>query len=463
MTRRLEGFLAPRQTIDERLAAGKARRDTVPRKSLGVYTPGVRRPDPIAQFEAQNKTRLAELVPVRFARMLASPFAFLRGAAGVMASDLAESPTTGLTVQACGDVHVSNFGVFASAERQLVFGISDFDETLPGPWEWDLKRLTASAAVAAFHLGGDKSDAEGAARRASAAYRTQMREYARMGHVATWYDTIDETEVLASLSPRARRGAERILKKARTRTSLEVLGKLTELVDDRHQIVEQPPLIVRQKRSSSGRPIEEALDELLESYLDSLPWDRRPLLARYRILDIARKTVGVGSVGTRCWIVLLMGADEQDPIFLQVKQAQQSVLKPYVAKGAAYQSEGHRVVVGQRLIQGSPDIFLGWGKSEGRDFYVRQLRDMKGGPELEPGVVDLPAFDQYCRLCGWALALAHAKSGDAAAIAGYAGKSEALDEAMGTFALAYAEQNEQDYEALAAAARSGRIAVAKES
>jgi uncharacterized protein (DUF2252 family) len=435
----------------------------VPRKSLGVYSPGPHRKDPVAQFEEQNKTRLPTLVPVRFGRMLESPFAFLRGAAIVMASDLAESPTTGLTVQACGDMHVSNFGVFASAERNLVFGISDFDETARAPWEWDLKRLVASAAVAAFHLGGDRDDAERAARRASGAYRAHMREYAEMGYVATWYDTIDSKEVLASLSPRTRRGAEQILKKAKRETSLQVLGKLTDLVDDQYRIVEAPPLIVREKRTGTGRPMAEIIDQALRSYLDSLPLDRRPLVARYRLLDVARKTVGVGSVGTRCYIALLMGADKSDPLFLQVKEAQASVLQPYVSQTTDFQSEGHRVVVGQRMIQGSPDIFLGWGKAEGVDFYVRQLRDMKGGVDLEPDAIDLASFGQYCRLCGWALALAHARSGDAAGIAGYAGKSEALDEAMGAFAMAYAEQNERDYEALAAAAKAGRITVARES
>jgi uncharacterized protein (DUF2252 family) len=289
-----------------------------------------------------------------------------------------------------------------------------------------------------------------------------MHEYAEMGCVETWYATIRAKDVLKALTPRTRRGAEQILSKAKRQTSVQVLEKMTDLVDDQHRIVEHPPLIVRETRTSSGRPITEAIDEALSTYVESLAWDRQQLIARYRLLDVVRKVVGVGSVGLQCWIALLQGHREGDPLFLQLKEAQESALQPYVPKVPAFRTEGHRIVVGQRLIQGSPDIFLGWGSVAGIDFYVRQLRDMKGGVELEPDEIDLPSFDEYCALCGWALALAHAKSGDAASIAGYAGKGDALDDALARFAVAYAEQTDLDYDALAAAAKSGRIAVSKE-
>jgi uncharacterized protein (DUF2252 family) len=426
-----------------------------------VYAAARHRPDPVETIEAQNRTRVQSLVPVRMARMLASPFAFLRGAAPIMAADVAGSPVTGLTVQACGDMHVGNFGVFASAERNLVFSINDFDESLPAPWEWDLRRLTASAAVAARHLEGDRADAERAARAASRAYREHMREYAEMGYLDTWYASIRVQDVLALLSKQLRKDAKAIVSKARKQTNLQLLGRLTDVVDDRQQIVEHPPLIVRETTAEDGRPIAPVIDAFLQSYVESLAWERRRLIARYRILDVARKVVGVGSVGMHCWIALLQGLDTQDPLFLQVKEAQASALQPYVALKAPFDSEGQRVVVGQRLIQGSPDIFLGWGTVHGMPFYVRQLRDMKGGVEIEPGEMDMSSFVAYCALCGWALALAHAKSGDPAAIAGYVGKSEALDEAMAAFALAYAGQTERDHEALAEAAKAGRIPVAR--
>lgn len=457
----IDRFVAPRATLDERFEAGKALRDKLPRESHATYQPSASREDPIRILEAQNDTRLPQLVPVRYARMLESPFAFLRGSAAVMAADLAPAPVTGLMVQACGDMHVSNFGVYASAERRLVFGINDFDETFPGPWEWDLKRLAASAAVVARFLGGKDDAAADAARDITRSYRRHLRQYARMGYLETWYAMIGEKEVLSAVSDEARRRGEKVMAKAKQRTNTQVLEKMADLVDDQHRIVEQRPFIVRETHTEHGQPVVEALDDFLQSYLESLSWDRRNLLERYRIVDVARKVVGVGSVGTRCWVILLQGVDDGDPLFLQVKQAQTSVLEAHAPAIAPFDNEGHRVVAGQRMIQGSPDIFLGWGELGGVQFYVRQLRDMKGGTEFREGRTDLTTLPDYCHLCGWALALAHAKSGDAARIAGYVGKGEALDDAIAKFSLAYADQTERDHEVLAKAARSRRIKVAK--
>ena len=458
----LENFTAPRPSTAERTAAGKALREKVPRKAHAQYEPWSGRPDPVAILEQQNLTRAQKLVPVRFARMLASPFAFLRGSAAVMASDLATTPVTGMGVGACGDMHVSNFGVFASAERNLIFAINDFDEVHPGPWEWDLKRLAASAAVSARFMGGDKEEAEAAAQAIVRAYRKRMRRYAEMGYLEIWYDRIDERAVLDTLSPKAQRAAMKVMDKARAKGHVAVLEKLTEQINGEHRIVEELPLIVRETHTEKGVPINVALDAMLRSYVDSLPIDRRLLLSRYRIVDSARKVVGVGSVGTACWIVLLQGIDSDDPLFLQVKQAQTSVLEPYVDHKLRFENQGRRVVVGQRLTQGSPDIFLGWGEvSDHGHFYVRQLADMKGSIKFnESGEQDLEGFAEYCSLCGWALALAHAKSGDPAMIAGYCGNSAALDDAIGKFAQAYSQQTDRDHEALDQARRSGRIAVA---
>ena len=291
----------------------------------------------------------------------------------------------------------SNFGVYASAERRLVFGINDFDETFPGPWEWDLKRLAASAAVVARSLGGKDGAAADAARHVTQSYRQHIREYARMGYLETWYATIDEKDVLAAVSDEARRRGEKVMAKARQRTNTQVLEKMADLVDDQHRIVEQRPFIVRETHTENGQPVSEALDDFLQSYLESLGWDRRRLLERYQIVDVARKVVGVGSVGTRCWVILMKGLDDGDPLFLQVKQAQPSVLQPHAPRSVPFANEGHRVVAGQRMIQGSPDIFLGWGELGGVQFYVRQLRDMKGGTEFREGRTDLDTLPDYCR------------------------------------------------------------------
>jgi len=443
------------------MAAGKALRAKVSRERHGEYEPPVKREDPVAILEEQAKTRLPSLIPIRYARMLANPFAFLRGAAAVMAADLSPTPVTGLKVQACGDMHVANFGVFASAERNLVFGINDFDETLPGPWEWDLKRMAASAVVACRVLGGDRTLCEEAARAAVRSYRKRMREFAFIGHRDVWYSRIGEQDILAGLSPGARARARSIMAKAKQSGSVQKPGKMTEIVNGRPRLVEQKPLIVRETHMPDGRPVLEMLASTLDRYLQSLPEERRTLLRRYRALDVARKVVGVGSVGTRCWLLLMRGNGPEDLLFLQYKEAQRSVLAPY-SKTPAWECEGRRVVVGQRLIQGAPDIFLGWGINvEGIHFYMRQLSDMKGGYDFDPAKARVRNFPQYCKLCGWALALAHAKSGDPAVIAGYLGKSDRIDEAVARFAFAYARQNERDCEAFAKAAKANRIQAAE--
>lgn len=457
----IETFMARRPSTEEREAAGKSLREKLPRAVHARYEPAADRTDPVSILEKQNERRVPKLVPVRYARMLASPFTFLRGSAAVMASDLSGTPVTGMQVAACGDMHVSNFGVYASAERNLIFAINDFDEVHPGPWEWDLKRLAASAAVAARSMGADKVKAEVAAQAIVRSYRKRIRRYAAMGFLQLWYERIDERAVLEALSPKLRRSTERILDKARSKGHVRALEKLTAEVDGEHRFIEDVPLIVRETHSDTGVPAAEALDKMLHAYLGSLSIDRRALLSRYRIVDVARKVVGVGSVGTSCWVMLLQGIDSDDPLFLQVKQANPSVLAPYVSSKLRFPDEGRRVVVGQRLIQGSPDIFLGWGEVNGHHFYVRQLADMKGSVKFgEHDSPDLDGFVEYCGLCGWALALAHAKSGDPAMIAGYCGTSAALDEAIGTFALAYSKQTEKDHAALQQARRTGRIKVA---
>jgi uncharacterized protein (DUF2252 family) len=453
-------FRSKPKTIEQRIAAGKALRKKTPIEQLGDYTPPAKRIDPVSILEEQGKIRLPQLVPIRYARMLTSPFAFLRGAAAIMAGDLANSKTSGIIVQACGDMHVANFGVFASAERKLIFGINDFDETLPGPWEWDLKRLVASIVVSIRFLGGDDELAREAVKAASKSYRKHMKKYAKMGHLELWYSNLSEEEILDSLPPAGRKAIKKIAAKARTRTHMQVLEKLTDIVDEKYKLKVNAPFIVRETHSQKGTPIEEALAILLESYLSTLADDRRALVENYRIVDVVRKVVGVGSVGTRCWVIFLEGTIGGDPLFLQVKEAQPSVLEKYVGK-SKYKNQGQRVVAGQRLIQGAPDIFLGWGEVEGFHFYVRQLRDMKGGAELDPNTVNLENAVEYSKLCAWALALAHAKSGDAAMLSGYMGKSEKLDDAMVRFAFDYAIQNEKDYNALVAAAKNKRIKVAK--
>jgi uncharacterized protein (DUF2252 family) len=456
-------WTAPLPSARERMAAGKSLRGQVPHERHADYRPTPGRADPVAILEQQARTRLPALVPIRYARMLANPFAFLRGAAAVMAADLAQTPVTGLTVQACGDAHVANFGVFASAERNLIFGINDFDETLAGAWEWDLKRLAASAVVASRVLGADRTLCEEAARAVVKGYRKRMYEYAHMRHLDVWYARIDEQAILDWASPAARKEALQIMAKSREQGPVQVLAKMTQLVDDQQRIVEHKPLIVRETHTLDGHPIAPMLVTVLGHYAASLSEERRQLLSRYHVVDVARKVVGVGSVGTRCWIILLRGNGPTDPLFLQYKEAQPSVLAPY-ASAPAWPCQGQRVVNGQRLIQGAPDILLGWGSQHGSDFYIRQLRDIKGaGPEFDPATMNPKTMPAYCKLCGWALAMAHAKSGDAAAIAGYLGKDDGMDAAIARFAAAYAEQTERDYEALVQAAKEKRVPVAEQA
>jgi uncharacterized protein (DUF2252 family) len=453
--------LNPKQpSIESRIAAGKALRIKYPRIKLGDYQLAVNRPDPIVILEEQGMTRLPDLVPIRYARMLVSPFAFLRGAAAIMAADLKTSaPTSGIMVQACGDMHIANFGLFASTERSIIFGINDFDETLPGPWEWDLKRLVASIVACGRYLGADRYLCKIAVLNAVKSYRKRMKQYAYMGHMQLWYTTIKEKDILVTLSTSEQAALEKIVSKAREHTHLQVLGKLTDIVGAEFRLKVNAPFIVRETQTQAGRPIEEAVRQIFESYFLSLAEDRRSLLQHYQIVDVARKVVGVGSVGTRCWIIFLIGNSTGDPLFLQVKEAQPSVLEPFTAE-SKYSNHGQRVVEGQRLLQGIPDIFLGWAEQDGLHFYFRQLRDMKGGVEFDPDKFNLENFTSYCGLCGWALALAHAKSGDAAMISGYVGNSDELDEAMARFAFAYADQTEKDYQKLKTAAKTGRIKVA---
>jgi hypothetical protein len=460
----LDSFTTARPSRTERMAMGKARRQGVPRPTHAEYASRPRRADPVAVLQAQNTTRIPKLVPLRMVRMVASPFAFLRGSAAIMAADLSATPTTGFDVMACGDMHLANFGIFGSAERNLIFAINDFDEVHPGPWEWDLKRLATSAAVAATFIGGDREDAAEAARAVVRAYVVRMRRYAEMGFLEIWYDVIDEATVLNAAPPRLRPGAKAIMDKARARGHLRALDRLTEAVGGEHRIVEDIPLIVRESQLTDGTPIAQALDHMLGAYVSSLPDDRRRLLSRYRIEDVARKVVGVGSVGMSCWVILLQGVDGNDPLFLQVKEARASVLARHVTSKLSASNHGRRVVIGQRMIQGSPDIFLGWGPAElasGRGcFYVRQLADMKGGMRFVEGHPESrDGLPEYCGLCGWALALAHAKSGDPAMITGYCGRSDALPDAIAGFALAYLDQTERDHAALQTAIKTGRVII----
>lgn len=455
-------FLQTQLARSERRAAGKALRERTPRADHGIYVPRPDRPDPIATILAQNDGRVESLVPVRMGRMLASPFAFLRGSAAVMAADLAPSPRIGIPVMACGDMHVSNFGLFASAERNLVFAINDFDEAHPGPWEWDVKRLAASAAVAARFLGGDRHDAKEAAHAAVSGYVRWIDRYSRLGLLEIWYCQIDEQDILDVCPKDLRKTTRKLLDKARARGHFTALERLTHTVDGDQRLIEDHPIIVRETHMPDGRSVEQALDRMLQSYVASLSYERRRLLMRYTLIDVVRKVVGVGSVGLECWVLFLRGEGKDDPLFLQVKEARPSVLAPYAESQLPMENQGHRVVAGQRLIQGSPDIFLGWGPNDGlpgKQYYVRQLADMKGGVKFAEGnKAGIKGLVSYARLCGRALALAHAKSGDASMISGYCGRSDALPDVLARFALAYAEQTEADHAALDKAARAGRFA-----
>jgi uncharacterized protein (DUF2252 family) len=458
-------------SLAERAARGRAARNHAPRSAHGGWEPAANRPDPVDLLEEQAAERVPELIPIRYGRMLVSPFTFFRGAAYVMASDLNTEPRTGLEVQLCGDAHLSNFGTYAGPDRRLVFSVNDFDETLPGPFEWDVKRLVASFAVAGRDRGFDAAQRESVNLTVARSYREAIRSMAEMRALELWYLEIDRdletiiAEWEARLSPEELKRFERDLAKARAKDSVRALAKLTQVVDGRPRIIEDPPLIVPIEELTGAEEAEHldaAIHEIVRSYRSTLPADRRRLLERYRYVDAARKVVGVGSVGTRAWIILLLGRDDSDPLFLQMKEAQRSVLEPYL-KRSAYSNHGRRVVEGQRLMQATSDIMLGWVHTTkwidgvDRDFYVRQLWDGKGSAPVD--VMDDRTLASYGELCGWVLARAHARSGDPIAMAAYLGSGDVFDRAMSSFAERYADQNERDYEALRSAAEAGRIEV----
>jgi len=442
---------SPFRSRAEHIEAGKALRDRLPRDAHAKWKRPSNRRDPIDILEESNRDRLPNLIPVRYGRMLRSPFTFLRGSAALMAYDLSSLPKTDLQVQACGDCHLLNFGLFATPERHLVFDVNDFDETHPAPWEWDLKRLVASFAVAGRDQGLSDDDCRDAAMECTRAYREHLREYSRMSPLEVWYSRLD-VETLIEMAPdeevRKRRAA--MAEKAQERIVEYLFPKIVAQVGGRYLFVDQPPILYHMPDAD----IDERMREGLEDYRLSLPDERRVLLDRYRLEDYAVKAVGIGSVGTRCSVMLLF-SEENHPLILQIKEARQSVLEPYTAP-CKYDNQGQRVVVGQRLTQSSSDIFLGWVRGRlGYDFYVRQLRDMKMSVPVEGATAS--QIRTYAELCGWGLARAHAKSGEPATISGYLGKGDPFDKAMGDFALAYADQTEKDYAALVKAERSGRI------
>jgi uncharacterized protein (DUF2252 family) len=458
--------VVPHLTREERNARGKAARAEVPRSSHAEFKPLSHRPDPVALLQEQAQTRAPELVPIRYGRMLVSPFTFYRGAARIMASDLAATPRSGLTVQCCGDAHLSNFGVFASPERRLVFDINDFDETLPGPWEWDLKRLVTSMLIAARDNRYKSSEQEQIVLATAAQYRDSMRQFAAMGNLEVWYAHLEIEELLkeraSELQPQQVKRTQRGLAKARTRDSMSTFAKLTEIVDGKPRIADASPLIVPIDKlvNIDHNAALDWLRKLMRDYRRSLQFDRRVLLEQFELVDFARKVVGVGSVGTRAWIALMLGHDGQEPLFLQMKEAEASVLEEF-SSPSEFSNHGQRVVTGQRLMQASSDIFLGWLRvragldGQQRDFYGRQLKDWKGSVEIDQMV---PAgMTIYGRLCGWTLARAHARGGDRVAIASYLGKGATFDQALLQFADAYAAQNEQDYKSLVAAVKDGRV------
>jgi uncharacterized protein (DUF2252 family) len=474
-------------SIDERRAAGKQTRKRTPPSSHTGWRPAADRPDPVALLEAQNLTREPDLVPVRHGRMMVSPFTFYRGAAKIMAADLKDTPVAGLDAQLCGDAHLSNFGVFASPERRLLFDLNDFDETLPGPFEYDVERMAASFTIAARNNGFSKADARAVTLAAVTAYREAMAEFAQMPTMDIWYAHLDEDELMGAirstvaetkkdakgakkgkkggkqhkLALRAEKRAEKNAAKAHTRDSVQALSKLGELVDGQYRIVSQPPVIVPARDlaatfSLSPDEVMPVIQEQFRQYRATLQEDRRRLLEQFEIVDAARKVVGVGSVGTRAFIVLLQGRDAQDPLFLQIKEATASVLEDHLGK-SRYEQHGERVVQGQRMMQAASDIYLGWtkGLDVNRHYYWRQLRDMKGSVLVE--LMTPLGLTFYARTCGWTLARAHARSGDPVAIAAYLGASDAFDKSITDFCERYADQNERDYQEFVAAVRSGRL------
>ncbi len=463
------GLEAPRQkmTPAERRVRGKAARAEVPRESHAEWKPSADRPDPVALLVSQGAARVPDLVPVRYGRMMETPFTYYRGAALPMASDLARTPATGIIVQACGDAHLSNFGVFGSPERKLLFDVNDFDETLPAPWEWDVKRLAASLEVAARENGFGDKDRRKIVLATARRYREVMRQLSGEGNLNVWYTQVDMDDFRARfdglLKDRQRKLLDKGLAKARTRDSMQELGKLTQIEDGQPRIISEPPVIVPLRdllgELAGAVDIGKELKDLIAKYRRTLQPDRRVLLEQYEFADIARKIVGVGSVGTRCWIILMLGRDDTDPLFLQVKEAEESVLARF-AGASRYDNQGERVVNGQRLMQAASDIFLGWQRFAGldgktRDFYVRQLRDWKFS--VDTAAMIPRGLRLYAELCGLTLARAHARSGDEIAIASYLGASDVFENAIADFSAAYADQNERDFQAFTAAIASGRL------
>ncbi|HWW51853.1 MAG TPA: DUF2252 domain-containing protein [Verrucomicrobiae bacterium] len=439
-------------TLEERIAAGKALRGRVPRASHARWSVPGNRPDPVELLRSMDRGRLPGLLPVRYGRMRQSAFAFFRGAAALMAADLGTMPATGIRVQACGDCHVANFGGFASPERRLVFDINDFDETLPAPWEWDLKRLAASVVLAGRQRALEERHCGDAARMAAKSYRERMRQYAKMRALDVWYSCLDaEIFVDEAETRRAKKHWREAEDKAKLETAEHLYPEITRAKNGQRRIIDHPPL-VDHRRPTAG--IGKYVQAVFERYRHTLPEERRVILDRYRIVDVARKVVGIGSVGTRCAVALLMAGPE-DPLFLQFKQARPSVLEPYAGK-SRYKNQGERVVTGQRILQSASDVFLGWARDdEGHDFYFRQLRDMRMKIDLER--MSKQEWLEYAVLCGRALARAHGRAGDPAGIAGYLGRSDAFDEAIGEFATAYADQTEHDHSEFLKALRSGRL------
>jgi uncharacterized protein (DUF2252 family) len=460
---------APKLTVQERIDRGREARARVPRSSHGAFSPSPRRPDPVALLEKQSATRVSELVSIRYGRMLASPFTFFRGAALVMASDLASTPDGGIRAQICGDAHLANFGAYASPERRLVFDVNDFDETLPGPWEWDIKRLVASLAVAGRVNNHSAAVRQSITTAAVAEYRMAMNSFAAMPTIDVWYSHIDVDDLLAEvkrqLQPAEYKTLIRDLTNARNRDNEHTFSKLTQIVGGAPRIVSDPPLVVPLSELYAKFEADRVLRILAEvnrGYLATLSNDRRHLLAGYQLIEGARKVVGIGSVGTRTWVMLLTGKDAHDHLVLQAKETERSVLEHFVGP-SQFQYQGERVVSGQRLMQATSDIFLGWNRirepdGKERDYYVRQLRDWKWSPDFT--VLSVAALKVWGRLCGWTLARAHARSGDAIAIAAYLGQRDSFDRSLVRFAEAYADQNERDYAAFQKAVKGKRIAVA---
>jgi uncharacterized protein (DUF2252 family) len=464
-------------TVEDRKARGKSSRGEVALSSHTGWEPAADRPDPVSLLQEQDSSREQDLVPVRHGRMMVSPFTFYRGAAKIMAADLRTTPRAGLNVQLCGDAHLSNFGLFASPERALMFDVNDFDETLPGPFEYDVKRMSASFTIAGRNNGFTEADTRAVTLASARAYRKSMAGFAKMGTMDVWYAHLSERDLLAAIRNLSRTGGgktkkaakkgekktQAIVDKARTRDSLHALSKLAELVDGRYRIVSQPPIVIPlgdlpAAAEMSPDQVRHVIEEQFRAYRSTLQNDRRHLLERFQIIDVARKVVGVGSVGTRAYIVLLQGRDQQDPLFLQVKEATPSVLEDHLPK-SRFKQPGERVVQGQRLMQAASDIYLGWtrGAADDRHFYWRQLRDMKASVVVESMA---PAnLEFYAGACGWTLARAHARSGDPIGIAAYLGKSDDFDRSIADFSERYADQNDRDYEAFVKAVRSGRLEV----